>query len=188
MHERENLTCSLLQRQQNVVNVLLCSKRSVFLWCGVKIHDTSPSRPNKLLPLKIDCYTQNQSSEHSKTHQASRKPIRTKTNMWSCKLSLCHPPSWPLLQFETLLDDWTNKSHHFWVFGVGGGRLVIISLSCYSMSQQGARGVGLGGRDEERRGWWAFAENIIGMASVTLSISLRFASLCAVTEAPAMFH
>lgn len=115
------------------------------------VHDTSPSRPNKLLPLKVDCYTQDETSEHSKTHQASRNPIRTKTNIWGCKLSLCHPPSWPLLQFETLLDDWTNKSHHFecsvsgvCVCGGGGGRLVIISLSCYSMSQQGARGVGWG--------------------------------------------
>lgn len=77
------------------------------------VHDTNPGIPNKLLLLKVDCYTHNETSKQSRTHQASRNPIRTKTNIWSSKLSLHHHPSRHTLQFETLLDDWTNKSQHF---------------------------------------------------------------------------
>lgn len=65
-----------------------------------------------------------------------------------------------------------------------GGRLVIISLSCYSMSGQGGGGEAWGGgvhMKEGERGWWAFTENIIGMAPVTLSVRLCCASLCALT-------
>ena len=72
-----------------------------------------------------------------------------------------------------------------------GGRLVIISLSCYSMSGLGGGGGGGAGwgvqMKEGERGRWAFAENIIGMAPVTLSVRLCCASVC-IHRAPAMFH
>lgn len=115
------------------------------------------------------------------THQASRNPIRTKTNMWSSKLSLHHHP---ISQTHTSVWNtswWLNKQiPTFLVFvWLLGGRLVIISLSCYSMSGQRERGWVEGwGCWRRERGWWVFAENIIGMASVTLSIRLCFASLC----------
>lgn len=143
--------------------------------------DTNPGLPNKLLPLKVDCFTHNEPGEHSETHQASRNPIRTKTNIWSCKLSLHHHPS---LQTHTSVWNtswWLNKQiPTFLVFGFWGARLVIISLSCYSMSGPGGGGVGWGFMDERGRGvGGAFAENIIGMAPVTLSVRLCCASLCA---------
>lgn len=78
-----------------------------------------------------------------------------------------------------LMTEQTNLNNFcVWLLG---GRLVIISLSCYSMSGRGGGGVRWGRTWRSWRGWWAFAENIIGMAPVTLSFRLCCASLCAFT-------
>lgn len=77
--------------------------------------------PNKLLLLKVDCCRHDESSEQPETHQASRNPIRTKTNMWSSKLSLHHHP---ISQTRTSVWNtswWLNKQiPTFLVFGFWG--------------------------------------------------------------------
>lgn len=77
------LLCLIVLSRTERVFVILCT-----------VHDTSLGRPNKLLLLKVDCSTRNETSENSETHQASRNPIRTKTNILNCKPSLYrHPPT-----------------------------------------------------------------------------------------------
>lgn len=87
---------------------------------------TRPDPPARLCPWHQPGNTQQMTvvksrslspiMRHSETHRVVRGPIRTKTNIWSCKLSLRHQTSRPPLQYETLLDDWTNKSLRFRVW------------------------------------------------------------------------
>lgn len=105
---------------------------------------------------------------HIKAHA---NPIRTKTNIWSCKLSVHHHLSRPPLGFETLLDDWTNKSQQFECldWGVEGQISNHIFGLLFYVWPWRRRVLWRGYGWKRERGWWAFAENIIGMAPVTLS-------------------
>lgn len=171
-------------QKTRLLRCITLSRTNCFFAILHTVRETNPGIPNKLLLLKVDRYTHNECNGHSETHQASRNPIRRKTNIWSCKLSLHHHPSRPTLQSETLLDGWTNKSKHFKRLSFGGQISNHISLLLFYVWAGGRRwGVGGGGvhMKEGERGWWAFTENIIGMAPVTLSVRLCCASLCALT-------
>lgn len=152
------------------------------------VHDINPGTSNKLLLLNVDCSTHNETSEHSETHQASRNPTRTKTNIWSCKLSLHHHASRPTLQFETLLDDWTNKSQHFECLAFGGQISNHISfLLLYVWA--GRRRCGIQRTDEGgREGLVGFCwkHNWHGPGDIVRQIVLCL-SVC-IRRAPAMFH
>lgn len=115
----------------------------------------NPGARNKLQPLKADRYIHNESSELSETHGASRNPGRTKTNIWSCKLSLHQPPpssphNGPALQFETRPDDWANNSQHFECLAFGGrisNHICVLLLYVWA----GTRRCGILPTDEEGR-------------------------------------
>lgn len=109
----------------------------------------NPGARNKLQPLKADRYIHNESGELSETHGASRNPGRTKTNIWSCKLSLHQPPRPPpvaptmdplfSLKHVPMTEQTIPNILSVWLLG---GGLVIISVSCYYMSGLGQGGVG----------------------------------------------
>lgn len=116
---------------------------------------------------------------HIKPHATQSEQKQTSEAANSHYTIIPADPHFSLKHF--LMTEQTNPN----IFSVWllGGRLVIISLSCYSMSGLGGGGVGWVGvlMKEGESGWWAFAENIIGVAPVTLSVRLCCASQCAFT-------
>lgn len=157
-----------------------CPEPSVCEVVSLRSHVHDTGIPNKLLLLKVNCYTHNETSEHSETHRASRNPIRTKTNIWSCKLSLHHhplpDPHFSLKHF--LMTEQTNPNiFSVWILG---GRLVIVSLPCFSMSGFGGGGV------QMRGGGFCWKHNWHGPSDTVHQIVLCLA-VC-IHRAPAMFH
>lgn len=112
---------------------------------------------------------------HIKPHAIQSEQKQTSEAANSHYTTIPPDPHFSLKHF--LMTEQTNPN--IFVFGFGGQISNHISVLLFYVWVGRRRCVWGGYRWRKERGWWAFAENIIGMAPVTLSIRLCCASLCA---------